>query len=66
LIVTKYNPGDQIKKRGMGGHVARMEKRRSTYRIWWKTRRRWDVSKIDLEEKIGLVWHRIGTGGLLL
>jgi hypothetical protein len=30
-----------------------MGKRRSTYRIWWKTRRRWDIGKMDLEEEIG-------------
>jgi hypothetical protein len=30
-----------------------MGKRRSTYRIWWKTKRRWDIIKMDLEEEIG-------------
>jgi len=37
----------------MGGHVARMGKRRSTYGIWWKTRSRWDIIKMGLEEEIG-------------
>jgi hypothetical protein len=30
-----------------------MGKRGSTYRIWWKTRRRWDIIRMDLEEEIG-------------
>jgi hypothetical protein len=51
VFVAKYNSGDQIKKKGMGGHVAHVGKR-STYRIWWKIRRRWDISEIDLEEEI--------------
>lgn len=53
VLVTKYNSGGHIKKRGMGGHVALMGKGRSTYRIWWKTKRRWDIIKMDIEEEIG-------------
>jgi hypothetical protein len=58
------------------GHVARLETRRSTYRIFigkpegrsplGRPRRRWvDNIETDLRE-IGLMWLRLGTSGGLL
>jgi hypothetical protein len=33
VLITKYYSGNQIEKNEVGGHVARMGKKRGTYRI---------------------------------
>jgi hypothetical protein len=65
LLLTKYSSGDQFEKNEMGGHVARMEKRRGVYRVsvrkpegksqFGRPRHKWENEiKMDLHEVGGM------------
>jgi len=73
--------GDQIEKNEMGGYVAHMGARRGAYKVLvvkpegkrplGRPRHRWEGFKMDLQKVgwgawMGLIWLRIGTGGVLL
>ena len=78
VLLTKYQSGDQSRRRRWKGHVARMWEMRDAYRVLvgkpegrrslGKPRRRWeDNIKMDLREVrsgawTGSNWLRIGTG----